>query len=229
MARSRQLALVLVCGTVTIAGWDAARLGGFEWSGIENIATPMWNGGAARGATMSSTEAGLIGALLAHATASASAAIRSHRKVPEPDRATGATMDGDPSPRETAVVRGGVSAPEASAAEAALPNAHPTPPAETSTRLVSLFRPDAPEKEVQPVARPVDIVDECLVVDICIDEYLWSLYERTPKVDTNKVTEQIKTTLKTKRKTRTVTKTITKYVVADFAWASSSSCSGRFA
>ena len=50
----------------------------------------------------------------------------------------------------------------------------------------------------------------------CIDEYLWSLYERTPKVDTNKVTERIKTTVKRKGKTRTVTKTITKYVVADF-------------
>ncbi len=97
MARSRQLALVLVCGAVTIAGWDAARLGGFEWSGIENIATPIWNRGAARGATISSTDAGpvgAVGALLAHARASASAAIRSHRKVPEPDGAA-AAMDGD--------------------------------------------------------------------------------------------------------------------------------------
>jgi hypothetical protein len=67
--------------------------------------------------------------------------------------------------------------------------------------------------------RPIEIVDECLVVDICIDEYLWALYERTPKVDTNKVTKQIKTTVKTKKgKTRTVTKTITDYVVADFTW-----------
>src|SRR5215471_13147491 len=43
--------------------------------------------------------------------------------------------------------------------------------------------------------------------------------ERTPKVDTNKVTKQIKTTVKTKKgKTRTVTKTTTDYVVADFTW-----------
>jgi hypothetical protein len=42
------------------------------------------------------------------------------------------------------------------------------------------------------------------VAEICIDEYLWSLYERTPKVDTNKVTEHIKTTVKHKGKTRTV-------------------------
>src|SRR5262249_12629603 len=48
------------------------------------------------------------------------------------------------------------------------------------------------EEEAQPAVRPIEIVDECLVVDICIDEYLWALYERTPKVDTNKVTKQIK-------------------------------------
>ena len=85
---------------------------------------------------------------------------------------------------------------------------------------MSLFRPEAPvEEEAQPAVRPIEIVDECLVVDICIDEYLWALYERTPKVDTNKVTKQIKTTVKTKKgKTRTVTKTITDYVVADFTW-----------
>src|SRR5260370_1095949 len=85
--------------------------------------------------------------------------------------------------------------------------------------LVSLFRPEPVEDEAQPAARAVEPLDECLVVDICIDEYLWSLYERTPKVDTNKVTEQIKTTVKNKKaKTRTGTKTITNYVVADFGW-----------
>jgi hypothetical protein len=85
---------------------------------------------------------------------------------------------------------------------------------------VSLFRPDLPaEEDPQPVARPFETLDECLVIETCIDEYLWSLYERTPKVDTNKVTAQIKTTVKNKKgKTRTVTKTITNYVVADFGW-----------
>jgi hypothetical protein len=100
-----------------------------------------------------------------------------------------------------------------------LPDARRTPPPETNARLVSLFRPEPAQEDMRPAARSVEILDECLVVDICIDEYLWSLYERTPKVDTNKVTERIKTTVKTKKgKTRTVTKTITKYVVADFAW-----------
>ena len=42
MVRPRQFALVLLCGTVTLAGWCAARLGGVEWSALENTATPIF-------------------------------------------------------------------------------------------------------------------------------------------------------------------------------------------
>src|SRR5262252_9049232 len=224
MARPRQFALALLCATVTIAGWCAARPGGFEWSGIENTATAIWNRGAARGATIASADAGPVGALLAHAIASVAAVTTSDRKLPETAVASAAVPVTDgatagPGPRQTAFRLAGVSAAGASVVEAPLPDAGPTPP-ETHERLVSLFRPEAPvEEHLQPAVRPIEIVDECLVVDICIDEYLWALYERTPKVDTNKVTKQIKTTVKTKKgKTRTVTKTITDYVVADFGW-----------
>ena len=41
----------------------------------------------------------------------------------------------------------------------------------------------------------VDSVDECVVAEICIDRYLWSLYERTRKIDTIKVPEQTKLTV----------------------------------
>ena len=148
--------------------------------------------------------------------ASVAAVATSHLKLPEPAVASAAVPAADaatldPAARETAFVLAGVSA-----VEAPLPDSRPPPP--TETRLVSLFRPDPAEEYPQPAARPVETLDECLVVEICIDEYLWSLYERTPKVDTNKVTERIKTTVKTKGKTRTVTKTITKYVVGDFTW-----------
>ena len=90
-----------------------------------------------------------------------------------------------------------------------------TPP----VRLVSLFRPAPSEDDdLKPAVRVVETPNECLVAEICIDDYLWSFYERTPKVDTNKVKARIKATVKKKGKTRTVTKTITKYVVADFTW-----------
>jgi hypothetical protein len=218
MGRRRQFALVLLCGTVTFAGWSAAGLGGFDWSNIENTATLLWNRVATRGATTSSADAGSIGAAMAPARASLAAGVSSHLKLPGPAAASAAlpatdAVTVDPATGDVA----GVSAAEAPVIEA--PDSHPTPPSETRGRLVSLFRPDLPaDEDPQPAARPFETLDECLVIDTCIDEYLWALYERTPKVDTNKVTERIKTTVKTKGKTRTVTKTITKYVVANFAW-----------
>ena len=61
-------------------------------------------------------------------------------------------------------------------------------------------------------------LDECLVVEICIDDYLWTLYERTQKVDANKIVERKKVTVKKNGKTRTVVKSSTKIVDQDFAW-----------
>jgi hypothetical protein len=61
-------------------------------------------------------------------------------------------------------------------------------------------------------------LDACPEPDVCIDQYLWSLYERTPKIDTVKVEERIKVKVKRKGKTRTVVKTETKYVTEDFGW-----------
>jgi len=64
----------------------------------------------------------------------------------------------------------------------------------------------------------METLDECPVSEICIDRYLWSRYERTPKVDTTKVVEQIKVTVKKNGKTHTITKKTTKYVEEDFTW-----------
>jgi len=65
---------------------------------------------------------------------------------------------------------------------------------------------------------PFELVDGCAVDDECIDDYLWSLYERTPKVDTIKQHESVKVTVTRKGKTKTVTKTVTKLVDNDFGW-----------
>jgi hypothetical protein len=67
-------------------------------------------------------------------------------------------------------------------------------------------------------AEAIDRVNECLVAQICIDRYLWSLYEHTLKIDTVKVPEQIKVAVKRRGKIRIVTKTVAKYEVEDFGW-----------
>jgi hypothetical protein len=65
---------------------------------------------------------------------------------------------------------------------------------------------------------PPDSSDACAADQACVDDYLWSLYERTPKLDTVKESQQTKVTVKRKGKTMTVTKTVAKLVGEDFAW-----------
>src|SRR6516162_10016609 len=75
-----------------------------------------------------------------------------------------------------------------------------------------------PLAEPEVNVSPLEASDECILSEECIDQYLWSVYDRAPKVDTIKVEEQIKTTVKKNGKTRTVTKTVTKLANEDFRW-----------
>ena len=56
------------------------------------------------------------------------------------------------------------------------------------------------------------------MAEACIDQFLWALYQRTPKEDTIKERELRKVTVKRKGKLRTVTRSFTKLVDADFTW-----------
>jgi len=73
-----------------------------------------------------------------------------------------------------------------------------------------------PLAEPEANVSPLEASDECVLTEECIDQYLWSVYERAPKVDTIKVEERIKVTVEKNGKSRTVTKTITKLVNEDF-------------
>jgi hypothetical protein len=64
----------------------------------------------------------------------------------------------------------------------------------------------------------VEVLDECFVVDACIDRYLWALYQRAPKEDTIKQIEKRRVTVKRKGKMVTVTRSFTKLVDQDFTW-----------
>jgi hypothetical protein len=74
--------------------------------------------------------------------------------------------------------------------------------------------PAGPEAKVSPL----EASDECVLTEECIDQYLWSVYERAPKVDTIKVEERVKVKLEKDGKSRTVTKTVAKLVNEDFTW-----------
>ncbi len=143
--RPRQfLALAVLCGTVALTDWGAARLGVFGSSGIENTPTPIGDRGATRGATsLSADAAGAVDAPRASAMAFVAAVAMSHLKLPEPTVAPAAMSVGkaataDPDPPETAFVVAGISAAEVPVFEAPLPDSGPTPPPETRVQLVSL-------------------------------------------------------------------------------------------
>lgn len=74
---------------------------------------------------------------------------------------------------------------------------------------------DAP---AQSAISTLEINEECLVAETCIDRYLWALYERAPKIDAIKISEKRKVTIKRKRKTVTVTRTFTRRVDEEFGW-----------
>ena len=224
--RARRFAvLAALGGTAVLAGGLAIGVAGFGSRGIENTdAVPIGERGARGGATSLTADAGPVEGVPATATASVAAAATADADSTASTGApaamsVGEALTADPDPPEPAFVLAGVSAAATPVAEAPSPEARPPPPPEKRVQLASLFTSD-PEKEYPKSAvRLVEIPNECLVAEICIDEYLWSLYERTPKVDTNKVLERVKVKVKTKKgKTRTVTKTNTKYVIGDFTW-----------
>jgi len=70
----------------------------------------------------------------------------------------------------------------------------------------------------KPGIDSTEILDECFVPDICMDRYLWALYQRTPKEDTVKEEEHRKVSVKKKGKLVTVTRTVTKHVDEEFSW-----------
>jgi hypothetical protein len=138
--------------------------------------------------------------------------------APEVISAKGAPADGDSS--ETPVIRASVLAVE-------IPLGAPLYGALPPLREPrgSVFTSDPLKQDPQP-AGSVATPSECPAPEICIDDYLWALYQRAPKIDTNRVVKRIKVKAKAvinkKKKTLTVIKTIikteTKFVVGDFSW-----------
>ena len=78
--------------------------------------------------------------------------------------------------------------------------------------------PVTPASKASPPADTVAVLDECFVMDACIDRYLWTLYQRTAKEDSIKVQERRAVTIKRKGKTVTVMRSFTKLVDEDFGW-----------
>ena len=227
MKSPRRLAVfTALCGV--LAGWVAAGLAGLGSPGIESTGAPIE---ISRATSVTARAAEYVDAPQAPALGedrvsvadmgSRSAALSDPPPMLPPATLplrTASLSTPDSVRNEAKEVAGSVEVAGMGSGSAALPDPSPM---RRPVAVPELFAAVSPTDHVQNAARPTgssEALDACLEPDVCIDRYLWSLYERTPKVDTVKVTERIKVTVKKKGKTRTVVETLTKYVTEDFAW-----------
>jgi hypothetical protein len=131
------------------------------------------------------------------------------------------------------IVTANKSATEAVAADATTPPSHDPDPIVTAalTDSSETLRPETPPEpaasssmaslepnEANLAVGSTELPDECLLPDSCVDRYLWSLYQRTPKEDAVTTKEQRQVTVKKKGKLVRVTKTFTTSADEDFSW-----------
>lgn len=188
-----------LCGTVVLAGWVVSGLAGFGSPGFETTdAAPIED-------------------------RSTTSVIVKAEPVEDAPRSIALA---NPDLANTDVATAAVPATEAAASgepeaivEAALPEPAQTPspeppPEEAATTSTS----DPMLNDSKLAVNSTEIFDECLEAEICINRYLWAVYQRTPKLDTIKVRERRKVTVKKKGKTLSVVKSVTKLVDEDFTW-----------
>ena len=101
---------------------------------------------------------------------------------------------------------------------AALTDSSDVLPPETSPEQLAKSPPNREPGGTSPTLDSTEVIDECLVVDPCIDRYLWVLYQRTPKEDAVRTQEQRKVTVRKRGKPVTVTRTFTTVADEDFSW-----------
>ena len=101
---------------------------------------------------------------------------------------------------------------------AALTDSSEMLPPETSPEQLAKSPATREPGDAKPAVDSTEVLDECLVVDPCIDRYLWVLYQRTPKEDAVKTQERRKVTVKKKGRLVTVTRTFTTVADEDFSW-----------
>ena len=164
----RRFAAVASVLTAVLAGWVVAWLAGFGSAGIENTgAAPIIESRPA------SLAADVELADAPRAAAMGNAAAEST------DMATPAASVAD--------ARAASDKPKSSA-EAALADSSQTPQPKTQpVQVATANTSDTLPNDAKQALSSVEIPDECPAANSCIDRYLWSLYQRTPKEDTIKV------------------------------------------
>lgn len=238
----RSLLVAVSCPSAVLAGWLALSLSAYAPALIENSGANVAAASRAkdlsrleladvpRAATL---EDGLaLTADIAATVAAATAPAATAQEMPEEAAPTIKLASADPVlilPTEPAPAPQISPEPEPIFSEAA-PAPAPEPVMLASADPTEIVTTDAlspatiASGPVTPASKPslpadtVAVLDECFVIEACIDRYLWALYQRTAKEDTIKVQERRAVTIKRKGKTVTVMRSFTKLVDQDFGW-----------
>lgn len=191
-----------IAAACVLLGLVAVVLAGFGSAGI-NTAMPIEDRSTA------SSAANAEFARAARAMANLVVAHADVAMLPRPvmEAATGATTPPDTSePISDPII------------VAALPDATQVLPPDSSPMQATTAVPPDPAPNDDQAVSVIELLDECVVLEVCVDHYLWALYQRTAKLDTGKVHEWRKVTVKKKRKMVTVKKRFIKLVEQDFTW-----------
>ncbi|MBB4421984.1 hypothetical protein GGD66_000510 [Bradyrhizobium sp. CIR48] len=235
----RSLLVAVACPSAVLAGWLALSLSAYAPALIENSGANAAAVSRAKDLSRldladvphaATIEDGIaLTADIAAAVAAAPAPMITEA-VPEPPAIKLASADPalilptetPPAPQISPEPEPVISetAPVAAPAPAKLASADPTEIVTTDALSPAAIAsgPVTPASKASPPADTVAVLDECFVMDACIDRYLWTLYQRTAKEDSIKVQERRAVTIKRKGKTVTVMRSFTKLVDQDFTW-----------
>src|SRR5271167_633177 len=213
MTPGRLVALAAaLCGTGVLAGWGVAghSLPGAkntDAAPLEDHRTPPLRVDAEPVDAPQATATGKTGVSNADAVTASAATVTGTEGSGEAEAIVEAVLP-DPSlaPETPRVQIATASTPDMLAPE--------TPP----TQIAAVSTPDPVHTDVKEAVSSTDTLDECPVAEVCIDQYLWSVYQGTLKLDTVKVVEQRKAIVKKNGRPRAVIKEYTKLVDEDFTW-----------
>jgi hypothetical protein len=217
MSLLRITKVAALCGTVVLAGWFGGRLAGFGSVVVETTGAVPFERSVAAALTADTELADAAQLSIAVVNDDVTAAV-------EPQTGMAAAVEtetvtaAEPVTEMATGITPALDEPKLFV-EAAVSDSSELPAPELPLVQMASANPSDPlPVDVRETVGAIEITDECLVVDICIDRYLWTLYQRTPKQDTLKVHERRKVAIKRKGKMVTVTRSFTRLVDQDFTW-----------
>ena len=222
-------AMVTLCPAAFLAGWGVAWLADFGLADVENTgAQPMIDRripsvalDAARTDTSQTTIVSKTVGASVQSKSTVEAALTEALQMPPGAPAVLSNTANRPMGTAPPITLSNTAnTPMGTAPPITLSNTANTPMGTTPPTTLSNTA-NTPMEAAPPItAIDTQAVDQCHE-ESCVNQYLWALYERTPKEDTVKQHDWRKVKVRRRGKTVTVTRDFVKLVDEEFAWKDS--------